>query len=152
MTKRVLGWAPPLVIVLCATGCVQPNKATARSTEDVFGMPRPSYAAGRQIEGHVLRMNTMAQMITIAAGEGGRGAGEGEHGAAELTFPVENQGVAALRTLWPGARVILTCRAVDSASLEARITPTSGPVGGGAQAGQYGMAAACPSVIRIEKQ
>ena len=141
MTNRVRAWVALVALGLFATGCLRPSKPTAYSTEDVFGVAKPAYALGRQLHGSVVRMNPMAQMITIALdgapgqtpAAGGHGAAAGGHGgAAEITLPVEAQGVAALRTLRPGAKVTLTCRAVDAPSLEARATeramPTAGPL------------------------
>lgn len=137
MTKRVHAWVAPVALGLMAMGCLKPSKPTAYSTEDVFGVAKPAYALGRQLHGSVVRMNPMAQMITISL-EGvpghsaapAHGASGGHGGAEEITLPVELQGVAALRTLRPGAKVTLTCRAIDAPSLQARVTERAMPVAG----------------------
>jgi hypothetical protein len=138
MTNRIHAWAAPLVLGVITLGCLRPSKPTAYSTEDVFGVAKPTYALGRQLHGSVVRLNPMAQMITVAlngapghaAAPVGHGASAGHGVAEEITLPVEAQGVAALRTLRPGARVALTCRAVDAPSLEARATERAWPVAG----------------------
>jgi hypothetical protein len=137
MTKRA-GGVSALALILVTTACLKANKPTAYTTEDVIGVARTSYSPGLSLRGHVVRTNPQAQMITITV-EGGAppelpaGHGAGGHGsAAELIVPVEGQAVAALRTLRPGQSVAVTCRAVDSPSLEARSAlgsvPAAAPV------------------------
>ena len=66
MTNRIRAWVAPVALALMGLGCVKPNKPTAYSTEDVFGLAKPTYAPGRQLHGSVVRLNPMAQMITIS--------------------------------------------------------------------------------------